>query len=51
MMSMCKHHQSALSEEEDASDIDIDNFVFDTMHDILEGVAQYEVKLLFEYLK
>ena len=27
-----------------------DNFVFDIMHDILEGVAQYEVKLLFEYL-
>ena len=28
-----------------------DNFVFDIMHDILEGVAQYEIKLLFEYLK
>lgn len=27
-----------------------DNFVFDIMHDILEGVAQYETKLLFEYL-
>ena len=27
-----------------------DNFVFDIMHDILEGVAQYEVKLLFFYL-
>lgn len=27
-----------------------DNFVFDIMHDILEGVAQYEIKLLFEYL-
>ncbi|XP_030606887.1 uncharacterized protein LOC115795207 [Archocentrus centrarchus] len=27
-----------------------DNFVLDIMHDILEGVAQYEVKLLFEYL-
>ena len=27
-----------------------DNFVFDIMHDILEGVAQYEVKLLFLYL-
>lgn len=26
------------------------NFVFDIMHDILEGVAQYEVKLLFGYL-
>ncbi|XP_026061788.1 uncharacterized protein LOC113045572 isoform X2 [Carassius auratus] len=27
-----------------------DNFVLDIMHDILEGVAQYEVKLLFEYM-
>ena len=27
-----------------------DNFVFDIMHDILEGVGQYEIKLLFEYL-
>lgn len=27
-----------------------DNFVFDIMHDILEGVAQYEIKLLFKYL-
>lgn len=27
------------------------NFVFDIMHDILEGVGQYEIKLLFEYLK
>lgn len=27
-----------------------ENFVFDIMHDILEGVAQYEMKLLFEYL-
>lgn len=27
-----------------------DNFVFDIMHDILEGVAQYKIKLLFEYL-
>ncbi len=27
-----------------------DNFVLDIMHDILEGVAQYEVKLLFGYL-
>nr|XP_055035659.1 uncharacterized protein LOC129423418 isoform X1 [Misgurnus anguillicaudatus] len=26
-----------------------DNFVLDIMHDSLEGVAQYEVKLLFEY--
>lgn len=27
-----------------------ENFVLDIMHDILEGVAQYEVKLLFEYM-
>lgn len=27
-----------------------DNFVFDIMHDILEGVAQYKIKLLFEYM-
>ncbi|XP_052003178.1 uncharacterized protein LOC127658113 [Xyrauchen texanus] len=27
-----------------------DNVVVDVMHDILEGVAQYELKLLFEYL-
>lgn len=26
------------------------NFSLDIMHDILEGVAQYEMKLLFEYL-
>lgn len=26
------------------------NFSLDIMHDILEGVAQYELKLLFEYL-
>lgn len=26
------------------------NYSFDIMHDLLEGVAQYEVKLLFEYL-
>ena len=26
------------------------NFSFDIMHDILEGVAQYEIKLLLEYL-
>ncbi|KAK2864168.1 hypothetical protein Q7C36_003322 [Tachysurus vachellii] len=26
------------------------NFSLDIMHDILEGVAQYEIKLLFEYL-
>lgn len=27
-----------------------DNFVLDIMHDVLEGVAQYEIKLLFGYL-
>ncbi|XP_056315761.1 uncharacterized protein LOC130230656 isoform X1 [Danio aesculapii] len=27
-----------------------ENFMLDIMHDILEGVAQYEVKLLFEYM-
>lgn len=27
-----------------------DNFALDIMHDILEGVAQFEIKLLFEYL-
>lgn len=27
-----------------------ENYVLDIMHDILEGVAQYEIKLLFEYL-
>lgn len=27
-----------------------DNYVFDIMHDILEGVGQYEIKLLLEYL-
>lgn len=27
-----------------------DNFSFDIMHDVLEGVAQYELKLLMEYL-
>lgn len=26
------------------------NFSLDIMHDILEGVAQYELKLLLEYL-
>ena len=26
------------------------NYSFDIMHDLLEGVAQYEIKLLFEYL-
>lgn len=26
------------------------NYAFDIMHDILEGVAQFEIKLLFEYL-
>lgn len=26
------------------------NYSFDIMHDLLEGVAQYEVKLLFGYL-
>ncbi|XP_056439497.1 uncharacterized protein LOC130376301 isoform X1 [Gadus chalcogrammus] len=28
----------------------VDNVVVDIMHDLLEGVAQYEVKLLFDYL-
>lgn len=27
-----------------------DNYSFDIMHDLLEGVAQYEIKLLFGYL-
>lgn len=26
------------------------NFAFDIMHDVLEGVAQYEMKLIFEHL-
>lgn len=26
------------------------NYTFDIMHNILEGVAQYELKLLFKYL-
>ncbi|XP_040924480.2 uncharacterized protein LOC114846307 isoform X1 [Betta splendens] len=29
----------------------IDNFSVDIMHDILEGVAQFEVKLILEYLQ
>ncbi|KAL7873590.1 hypothetical protein AOLI_G00126610 [Acnodon oligacanthus] len=28
-----------------------ENFSVNVMHDVLEGVAQYELKLLFEYLK
>ena len=29
----------------------IDNFSVDIMHDILEGVAQFEVKLVLEYVQ
>ena len=27
------------------------NYLFDVMHDLLEGVAQYEIRLLFGYLR